>query len=63
MALNENLKRLRLEKGLTQEETAKEVGVAQPVYNGYEAGLKVPSLGTAKALADLFEVPLDDLVK
>lgn len=63
MALNENLKRLRLEKGLTQDDVAKEVGVAQPVYNGYESGLKVPSLGTAKALADLFEVSIDELVK
>ena len=63
MALNETLKALRLKKGLTQEEVAKTVGVAQPVYNGYESGLKVPSLGTAKALADLFEVSMDELVK
>ena len=63
MALNENLKELRAKKGLTQDEVAKAVGVAQPVYNGYESGLKVPSLGTAQALADLFETTIDELVK
>ena len=63
MALNENLKKLRADKGLTQEEVAKSVGVAQPVYNGYEAGVKCPSLGTAKALADLFEITVDELIK
>ena len=63
MAFNENVKKLRLEKGLTQEEVAEHIGIKQPTYNCYEAGLKLPSLGTAKTLAELFGVSLDDLVK
>lgn len=63
MAFSENLKKLRLEKNFTQEYVAKSVGVSQPVYNGYENGLKLPSLGTAKDLAVLFGITVDELIK
>lgn len=61
--LSENLKIKREEKGLSQMEIAKSVGVSQQAYCSFENGLKVPSLPVAVALAKELETSLDDLVK
>ena len=61
--LSENLKIKREEKGLSQVEIAKSVGVSQQAYSSFESGLKVPSLPVAVALAKALESSLDDLVK
>ncbi len=38
MKLNENIKRLRLEKGLTQEEVGKKLSVSKQTVQRYESG-------------------------
>ena len=58
MKLNENLIQLRAEKGLSQEA----VHIKTRTYQNYEYGLRLPLLPTLIALADLYDISLDELV-
>ncbi|MCL2697169.1 MAG: helix-turn-helix transcriptional regulator [Oscillospiraceae bacterium] len=58
----EHLKALRISKNLTQKQLAKEVGLAENVYQRYERDLYKPSFETLIALADYFNITLDELV-
>ena len=53
MKLNENLIQLRAEKGLSQEAVAQAVRIKTRTYQNYEYGLRLPTLPTLIALADL----------
>ena len=48
---SENLVRLRAEKGLSQEELAKRIGVTQSAIWQYENGEATPKIAVAVALA------------
>ena len=56
------IKQLRQEKGLKQEELAKEFGIAQQTISNYEKGIREPDITTLKKLADFFDVSLDFLL-
>lgn len=62
MALAENVKRLREEKGLTQSELANLIGVAQPMVAQYEKGMKVPTIITGVLLAKRLGTTCEELV-
>lgn len=62
MALAENIKRLREEKGLTQAELASLVGVAQPAVAQYEMGNKVPTIIVGVQLAKRLNTTCEKLV-
>mgnify|MGYP002801427760 CR=1 FL=1 len=62
MELAKNLLELRKASGLSQEQVAKKVGVVVRAYQRYEYGDRYPQLLTLIALADLFDVSLDELV-
>lgn len=55
------LKELRIQKGLTQTETAKRIGIPRLNYNKYELGQVEPSIQTLFQLADYYNVTLDYL--
>lgn len=63
MAFAENVKRLRMEKDLTQAELAKLVGIAQPTLAQYELGNKVPTIITGVELAKRLGATCEELVK
>lgn len=64
IGLAKNLQNLRKEKGLTQEELAKESGIAYATLVKLEQALLVnPTLKTLQKLADVFEITIDDLIK
>lgn len=46
----------RIELGLTQEELAKELGMPQPTYAGYEAGRRTPDWETAKKIGAKLDI-------
>ena len=46
------IKQLRQEKGLKQEELAKEFGIAQQTISNYEKGIREPDISTLKKMAD-----------
>ena len=62
MSLSENLQRLRKEKGLSQEDVARELFVSRQSVSKWENGNAEPGVKDLAVLADLFGVTLDELV-
>ena len=61
MEFKDILKDLRMEKGLTQEELAKQINFSLSVVNKWENGKKNPSVDAIKVLAKFFNVSTDYL--
>ncbi len=62
MALNDNIKKLREEKNLTQQQMADKLYVSRQTICRWENGSRCPDLITAKKLALELGVSMDDLV-
>ncbi|WP_333888258.1 helix-turn-helix domain-containing protein [Clostridium sp.] len=62
MSVSTNLKKLRTEKGLTQDELSKELNINRATYAHYETGRREPDIETLKLLAKYFNVSLDYLL-
>ena len=58
-----NLKKLRLENCLTQEEVSKANGITRFTYSNYESGKTQPDYETLKRLADYFHTTTDNLLE
>lgn len=56
------LKAARVNKGLTQAEAAKKLGVRSATLSKYENGKTFPSVKTVKAMVTLYNVPFDDII-
>lgn len=63
MRLQENLVRLRKQKGYSQEELAYLLGISRQSVSKWESGSSIPELERLIEIADLFKVSLDELVK
>lgn len=61
MTLGENLQRLRKEKGLSQEDVAQALFVSRQTISKWETDKAEPGVDNLKALADLYQVTLDQL--
>ena len=55
----ERIKCLREQKGLTQPELAKQLGITRSSVNAWEMGISVPSTQYVVELASLFKVSTD----
>lgn len=62
MSLGENLQRLRKEKGFSQEDVAQKLFVSRQSVSKWENGNAEPGVKDLTALANMFEVTLDELV-
>lgn len=62
MALSENIKKLREEKNLTQQQLADKLYVSRQTVCRWESGSRCPDLITAKKLALELDVSLDQLI-
>lgn len=60
--IGENLKRLRVARGLTQEALAAEAGISVPGYRNFEAGKYSPKVETMVTLSKALDVGFDDLM-
>lgn len=58
-----NVRRLRLEKGLSQEQFGFVAGIDRTYVSGVERGLRNPSLVLADKFADGFGVELHELLR
>lgn len=58
----DNLITLRKLHNISQEEFAERVGISRQTLSKYETGESIPDIEKTKAIADVFEVSLDDLV-
>lgn len=60
--LKTNLRKFRIEKGLSQAQLAKILNVAQNTVSNWEKGIREPDLKTTQVLADFFDVSVDYLL-
>lgn len=58
-----NLRFLRQRSGMTQEEVAERIGVSRQAVAKWERGDSLPDILNCDALAELFDVSLNDLVR
>lgn len=58
----ENLKKARLNNGLSQAQLAELLGVAKSTYSMYESGNREPNVQTIKKIADILNVSTDELL-
>ena len=58
-----NLRFLRSENRMTQEEVAEKIGVTRQAVAKWENGDSLPDILNCEALADLYDVSLNDLVR
>jgi transcriptional regulator with XRE-family HTH domain len=61
--LGENLKRIRTEKGISQSDIAKSLGVSRGFVSNIENGKRNPTLSTISRLAKAVDVPTEELFK
>ncbi|MDD2518370.1 MAG: helix-turn-helix transcriptional regulator [Bacilli bacterium] len=59
MIIGERIRKARQNKGLSQEEFGKLIGVSKVSVSGYEAGIRIPSLKTLIQIVDFLEVNFD----
>lgn len=62
MTFPEHLLHLRKSRNLTQTAIAPYIGVSWRTYQTYERGEREPQMSTLIALADLYNISLDELV-
>ena len=62
MCFSEQMLALREQNGLTQEQAAKEIGIAYRSYRRYEAGEREPGVTALIRIADYYGVTIDYLV-
>ena len=62
MNLGENIKKLRKEKSLSQEQLAEMLNVSRQAVSKWESGKTYPDIDNLILLKDIFNVTLDDLV-
>ena len=62
MEFNQKLQELRRQKGITQEELAKELYVSRTAISKWESGRGYPSIDSLKAIAKFFSVTVDELL-
>ena len=58
----DRLRGLREQRGLSQGEAAKRIGIARTTYSNYEAGNREPDIDTLIRMADFYDVSIDYLV-
>ena len=62
MEFNQKLQELRKQKGLTQEELAKELFVSRTAISKWESGRGYPNIESLKLIAKFFSVTVDELL-
>lgn len=59
----EYLKQLRNEKGLSQEQLAEKIGLSRQSISKWEQGLSTPDVDNFVKLAEIYNVPIESLLK
>lgn len=62
MELNEKLRSLRQEKGITQDELASKLYVSRTAVSKWESGRGIPNIESLKAISDFFSISIDELL-
>lgn len=62
MEFKDIFKRLRIEKGMSQDQLSKAIGVSRSAIGMYEQGKREPDFETLEVIADFFNVNMDYLL-
>lgn len=62
MSIAENIKRIRMEHGLSQAELGKIAGVSDKAVSTWELGIKVPRMGAVEKMANYFGITKSAIV-
>ena len=62
MTLEEQIKHYRKQAGLSQEKMAEKIGVSRQAITKWENGTGTPDIANLMAIADLFQISLDELL-
>ena len=60
--LGENIKKLRMSRGYTQDKFGKACGKRQAVISSWEVGIRQPELDVIFEVAEAFHVPISSLI-
>ncbi|UPO88307.1 MULTISPECIES: S24 family peptidase [Bacillaceae] len=63
MSIGKNIKRLREQHNLTQEQLANIIGVSDKAVSTWESELKTPRMGTIQKIADHFGILKSDIIE
>lgn len=56
------IKKARQTRGISKAAIARAIGLAYTTYDGYETGRRMPKFWTIVDIADLLDIPLEDLI-
>ena len=62
MTLEEQIKHYRKQAGLSQEKMAEKIGVSRQAITKWENGAGTPDIANLMAIADLFQISVDELL-
>lgn len=62
MTFSEKLKKLRADKGLTQDELAEKLLVTRTAISKWETGKGYPGIDSLKTISNLFDTTIDELI-
>lgn len=60
--MDNRIKDLRLEKGLTQKQVAEQLNITTRAYSYYETGTREPSFDVLRRICDFFDVTADYII-
>lgn len=63
MSIGKNIKLLRTNNGIKQNELAEKVGISQAMFAQIERGTKMVTLLLGKLISEVFSCSVDDLLK
>ncbi|MFA5643133.1 MAG: helix-turn-helix transcriptional regulator [Candidatus Paceibacterota bacterium] len=61
--LGRNMKRIRLEKGMTQGDICRKLGLDRAYISNLESGKKNPTLATIEKIAKALGINIDELMR
>jgi len=61
-SFDQNLKRLRLQRGMKQEDLADRMNVTRQTVSGWETGRRQPDLDTLRKLAEVLDADIQELI-
>ncbi len=62
MSFGERIKKLRLEKNLTQEELSKKANISRVAIGNYERNDRIPNIAILQRIANALDVDVNDLI-
>ena len=62
MNFGTNLRNLRVQHKLSQQELAKQIETSQSAITAWECGVRTPEFGSIKRIAEYFGVPVSSLI-